>query len=259
MHRCMTVDTTNPQMRRPRALRGLWLSLVTGTLLTSAACKQTERDEQVQGGAQKQVEQAQRETEQAYDQAKESQAKARDKTEEAVDAEQEAVRKQREAAEAEAKAQQERQEAQQAQEQARQQGQQAQQTAQSAQERASQAQQQATTEAQTKAEQARTQTEAQTRAEQARTQTKMSGTIAEGIVESATADEIVIQRTGATSLRVKIDPDRTQFLKSGQPTTMTNISTGAKVRVWYRMDKDQPVAERIETTESQPTDPRPES
>ncbi|MDB4955337.1 MAG: putative lipoprotein [Myxococcales bacterium] len=209
-------------------------------VLSLAACKDQDRSQNQQRSGGAQVQQAQQESEQAYGKAKQAQEQATKQEGEATKSEQEALKKRQEASEAEQKAQQDRQQSQQAQEQARSAGGQAQRRAQSAQERATAAQQQAAQQHQADQQQAQ-QSMAQ--------QPSGAPIVARGKIQSATADEIVIQRDNAPELHVKIDPQQTTIVTDGKPGSMSDIGTGTNVSVSYRMNRDQAVADRVETTQ----------
>lgn len=67
----------------------------------------------------------------------------------------------------------------------------------------------------------------------------------QGRVVRATPNEIVVARENAPELTVKIDA-RTSTALAGQPSAPSALAPGMEVRVSYRMEAGQPVAEWIE-------------
>ncbi len=69
----------------------------------------------------------------------------------------------------------------------------------------------------------------------------------EGTVQRVSSHEIVIARENAPSLAVQVDPRNTTVLHEGRKTDVKDLAPGTPVIVTYRMERDQPVAETIET------------
>ena len=199
-----------------------------------------------QPAAQQQLAEAQAESEAAYQRAQDAQEHARDVSQRAAKAEQEALRKQQAAQDAEQRAQVLRQQAQEAQREAMQLGQQAAHEALQAQQRAIRDQPQA---------------QAQLQAMGATTQTV-------GTIRSSSADELVIARDNAPQLHLQVNPGQLVVERDGQQVSLGDLAPGTRVRVSYRMVRDQPVAQSVVTTqqtanredkpgENQPQQPEP--
>lgn len=223
-------------------LTGLvWATGLAVGLVVSAGCQKKESDQE-QGArptAEQKLDQAQRETEQAYESAKEKTEEARSKAEEAIDTNKEAMEQRQEATQAQQEAEQAQQEAQQAQQEAQQATQSAQERAQSARSRAQQAAEEGAQPAEQEAQQQQPQDQAM---QQTGTET------AEGTIEEATSDHVIVRREGQPDLRLEVDPQQTEVLLDGQESSPAQLSEGTRVKVSYRTEADQPVAQRIETT-----------
>ncbi|MGE5184125.1 MAG: hypothetical protein ACM31C_18775 [Acidobacteriota bacterium] len=175
--------------------------------------------------AQRQLEEAQAESEQAYQRAQDAEQQARDKAAKANDAERAALKKQNEAQRAEAHARELRQEAEQAQREALREGQQAAREAQAAQQRALRVEPRA----------------------QAQEQAMGATSSTEGTVQRVSGNELVISRQNAPSLAVQLDPQSTTVTQDGRKAKAQDLSPGTPVIVTYRMERDQPIAESVET------------
>jgi colicin import membrane protein len=57
----------------------------------------------------------------------------------------------------------------------------------------------------------------------------------------------VLQREGEPPLEVNVD-EQTEVMKDGRPAQVSDLSQGSEVRIQYRVEADQPIAERIEIT-----------
>lgn len=180
-----------------------------------------------QPAAQQQLAEAQAESEAAYQRAQAAQQHAREVSERAAKAEQDALHKQQDAQDAEQRAQMLRQQAQEAQREAMQLGQQAAQEALQAQQRAMREQPQA----------------------QAQLQAMGATTSTVGTIRSSSADELVIARDNAPELHLQIDPGQLQVERDGQHVSLDELAPGTRVRVIYRIVRDQPVAQTVVATE----------
>ena len=90
----------------------------------------------------------------------------------------------------------------------------------------------------------------------ATTGTATAGTeTADGIVETASAEELVLRRALGEDLELKVDAERTVIVEDGKPVTIDAISDGANVEVSYRNERGQAVAERIEVKDRAPAAP----
>jgi hypothetical protein len=211
-------------------------------LLSLAACLPAQTSPSVpQPTASSDVSVAQHDSETAYTSAARAEAHARAQAEAADRAEQRAIEKQTEAQAARQQALQMRRAAEDAQREAIVAGKAASQRADSEAQRALQ-----------------DQPRAQLQSEQASPLAMTSGTI-----ESVGQDELVLQRDNAPSLRLKIDP-QTTILLHGQPAQLDSLGHGSHVAVSYRMERDQPIAQTIDTDampaaeiQPQPFEPQP--
>jgi len=206
--------------------------------LLTTACQQRDGTPR---STDEQVEQAQRESEKAFESARSAQEKAREEQADVTKAEQDVADKQRELAEAEAKLDRERQEAEQAQTAAVEKGTAAQEQAQSAQARASETQMQARREYEARRSAVATPRPRDQQVTQTPFANEWFAQLAapaqstEGILKSATGDEVIIERDDGSEMRFKVDPWATPI-----------PSDFARVRVQYRTDTDQPTVTRIE-------------
>jgi hypothetical protein len=66
-----------------------------------------------------------------------------------------------------------------------------------------------------------------------------------GRVARVQRDTLVLEREEGEPLRLKVEPG-TEIRSGGQSASLEELAVGARVRVEYRMDQDQPVAERID-------------
>lgn len=213
------------------------LSTHTGKLLLqscavifgAAACATT-GPPSAHGPAQQQVDTAQAESEGAFARAAKAQHDASAKSAEATRAEDEAQAKQADAQRAGSRARALRAEAEQAQRRAIQEGQEAGQQAQDAQQRALRAQPGA----------------------QAQAQANGAPTSATGTVQTSSADELVIDRENAPSLRLKVLDHETTVTNNGQTIAPQELAPGTAVTVTYRIERDQPVAQMIEAGPARP-------
>jgi hypothetical protein len=176
------------------------------------------------GPAQQQVDAAQTESEGAYERAVKAQHDASAKSAEATRAEDEAQAKQADAQRAGSRARALRAQAEEAQRRAIEEGQEAGQQAQRAQHRALLAQPGA----------------------QAQAQANGASTSAKGTVQTSSANELVIDRDNAPSLRLKVVDHETTITNDGQAMTPQDLLPGTPVTVTYRIERDQPVAQMIE-------------
>ena len=240
-------------MRTTSIMRRCWAPALAVTLLASAGCRRSsdevsERDQSRTPTTDQTMERSEQQTEQAYEQAREAQQRAQEKTEEVIGSQeevteqrQEMTEQREELTEAQQQMQQQQQEAQQAQQRAQQEAAQAQEQAQAAQERAQQAQQE------TRQDLAQD-PQPPPGEEAAPTPTgpvPTGATIAQGTVETASPNEVVIRSEAGDTLRLDVDP-QTTVLKDGEPATLGDLEQGAKVKVSYTTEQGQTVATRIE-------------
>jgi len=202
------------------------------TLLASAGCKREgeDLDREAARTGEGALDKAKRQTGEAYDQAK-------DKTEEAMKKGEEVIDKREDLTEAQKEMQQQQQEAQRAQQAAQERAQGAQEQGQMAQEQGTAAQEQGTA--------AQADKPGDTTATTPEPPTTEAIT-AQGTVETASQDEVVIKNDTGTTLRLDVDPQATTVLKDGKPATLTDLQQGEKVKVEYRTERGQQVATRIE-------------
>src|ERR1700759_2432552 len=190
---------------RPRTIRIILQACVAS--VGAAACATTSPP--ARGPAQQQVDSAQAESEDAYARAQRAQHDASASAAEATRAEDEAVAKQAEAQRAQVRARQLRAQAEQAQRRAIQEGQEAETQALGAQRRALLAQPGA----------------------QAESQASGEITSAKGAVQKRVADELVIDRENAPSLRLKVLDHETVITRNGQTVTSADLPPGTAVSV----------------------------
>ena len=193
-------------------------------ILGAGACA-TSSPPPARGPAQQQLDAAQAESERAYARAATAQHDATAKSAEATRAETEAQTKQADAQRAESRARALRAQAEEAQRHAIQEGQDAEQQALGAQRRALSAQP----------------------GVQAQAQARGAPTSAKGTVQTSSADEVVIDRENAPSLRLKVLDHQTTITTNGQTIAPRDLLPGTAVTVTYRIERDQPVAQMIET------------
>lgn len=221
-------------------VRGCLTPALALTLLASAGCKrdgQDNLDREAARTGEGALDQTKRQTGEAYDEAKEAHETARDKTQEAMTKGEEVIDQREDLTEAQKEMQQREQEAQQAQQQAKEAAEGAQQQGQMAPE-----QDKAAPEQDKAAPSDKTGDTATTTTEP----TTTGAIIAQGTVESASQDEVVIKNDAGATLRLDVDPQATTVLKDGKPATLTDLEQGTKVRVEYRTERGQQVATRIE-------------
>ena len=204
-------------------------------ILGAAACATT-APPSAHGPAQRQVDAAQTESEGAYTRAANAQHDASTKSAEATRAEDEAQAKQADAQRAASRARVLRAQAEEAQRRAIVEGQEAGPQALGAQRRALRAQTGA----------------------QAQAQASGALTSATGMVQRSSADELVIDRENAPSLRLKVLDHETTITSSGQTVAPQDLLPGTAVTVTYRIERDQPVAQSIEA-DAAPRAAAPES
>ena len=233
-------------------------------LLGSAGCRREDSgtaDQMTPPTLPRAVEQAQRQAETAFERAREAQKVAREQTGEVRDADRAVADRREDLSEAEQTAARERMEAQTAQIQAQAQGEVAQQQAQSAQTRAAQAQQ-----AQDAARDARPTAPAGVDTPATASTTDPAGaagttatadtwgadTTAIGTVETASASQVVIRREAGKMMTLDVEPGTTTVIQNGQPATVGALTAGTKVKVSFRLERDQqtPTALRIEASGS---------
>jgi hypothetical protein len=188
----------------------------------AAACATTSPP--VHGSGQQRVDSAQAESEAAYARATRAQRDATASSARATRAEDEALAKQADAQRAAARARELRAAAEDAQRRAIQEGQEAQAQALRAQRRALDAQPTA----------------------QAQAQASGATASAVGTVQRSVDDELVIDRENAPSLRLKLIDHDTIIMMNGETAAPAELMPGMAVTVTYRIERDQPVAQRIE-------------
>jgi hypothetical protein len=74
-------------------------------------------------------------------------------------------------------------------------------------------------------------------------------TTTKGTVDTIADGELVITRSNAPALRLKIDPQVT-VSQNGQSVALSELHQGAVVTVSYRVERDQPIVQMIEATGS---------
>lgn len=200
----------------------------------AAACA-TASPPAARGPAQQQVDAAQAESESAYGRAAKAQHDASAKSAEATRAEDEAQAKQADAQRAGSRARALRAQAEEAQRRAIEEGQEAGQQAVGAQRRALRAQPSA----------------------QAQAQANGAPTSAKGTVQTSSADELVIDRENAPSLRLKVVDHETTITNHGEAMAPQDLTPGTAVTVTYRIERDQPVAQMVETGAPRLASPEP--
>jgi hypothetical protein len=57
--------------------------------------------------------------------------------------------------------------------------------------------------------------------------------------------ELVLERAEGPALRLKVD-STTPVMRAGQPGALADLEPGARVRVRYHLEADQPIADRID-------------
>lgn len=227
-------------------------------LLGSAGCRREDSgtaDQMTTPTLPRAVEQAQRQAETAFERAREAQKVAREQTGEVRDADRAVADRREDLSEAEQTAARERMEAQTAQIQAQAQGEVAQQQAQSAQTRAAQAQDAARPTAPAGVDTpatAGTTAPAGAAGTTATADTWGADTTAIGTVETASASQVVIRREAGKMMTLDVEPGTTTVIQNGQPATVSALTAGTKVKVSFRLERDQqtPTALRIEASGS---------
>ena len=77
-------------------------------------------------------------------------------------------------------------------------------------------------------------------------------TTAIGTVETASASQVVIRREAGKMMTLDVEPGTTTVIQNGQPATVSALTAGTKVKVSFRLERDQqtPTALRIEASGS---------
>lgn len=189
-------------------------------VMVLAGCTHENNSQAQMPTAGRQVNEAQQEAADSYQRAAQAQRDAQVKAEAAAGAERRALDKQHEAQQAQQDAIRARQDAEEAQRQAMIIGREAERQASQAQQRAIEEQPQA----------------------QSQSETQAPIATVTGRVRSATSDALIIERTNAPDLHLRVEPNKTSVMENGQQARTADLGAGEQVTVSYRLVRDQPVA-----------------